>query len=189
MQPKQIGQPVRRKEDLRLLSGQGRFSDDFNFPGQAYAAIVRSPHAHARIRGIETAAAGAAPGVLAVLTGADYAADGLNPIPHSPVPSGSGGLGMSREQWLEVFIGPHYALPMDKARHVGESVAMVIAETLAQATDAAELVAVDYEPLPAVTGTSAATRPGAPAVWDENPENTILDTMFGDGAGADAAFA
>ena len=188
MTAKQIGRPLRRKEDLRLLSGQGRFSDDINFPGQAYACLVRSPHAHARIRGIDSAAAAAAPGVLAVLTGADYAADGLNPIPHSPIPSGSGGLGMSREQWQAVFVGPHYALPSDKARHVGEAVAMVVAETLAEAKDAAELVAVDYQALPAVTGTTDATAPDAPLVWDEITGNVVVDSIFGDAAGTDAAF-
>ncbi|MHA1108308.1 MAG: xanthine dehydrogenase family protein molybdopterin-binding subunit [Alphaproteobacteria bacterium] len=188
MEFKQIGQPLRRKEDLRLLTGQGQFSDDFNFDGQAYAAIVRSPHAHARILAIETAAAKAAPGVIAVLTGEDYAADGFNPIPHSPFPSGGGGLGMSQEQWKNIFIGPHYALPADKARHVGESVAMVVAESVAQARDAAELVVVDYQPLPAVTGTSAATHPDAPLVWDECPQNTLIDTSFGSADGIDEVF-
>ena len=188
MEFKQIGQPLRRKEDVRLLTGQGQFSDDFNFDGQAYAWIVRSPHAHARIRGVETAAAAASPGVIAVLTGEDYMADGFNPIPHSPIPGGKGGLGMTLEQWKEVFIGPHYALPADKVRHVGECAAMVVAETQAQAKDAAELVAVDYEPLSAVTDTSAAARPGAPPVWDEFPENVVVDTTFGVADGIDEVF-
>ena len=133
-----IGQPVRRKEDLRLLSGRGRFSDDFSLPGQTYAAIVRSPHAHARLGVIDTAAARAMPGVLGVFTGADCRADGVGAIPHSPAPSTPNDLKLTGPGGSEIFIGPHLPLPVDKARHVGEAVAMVVAETRAQVADAAE---------------------------------------------------
>ena len=137
-----IGRPIPRKEDARLITGKGRFTDDFNRDGQAYAAMVRSPHPHARIVAIDAAQAKAMPGVLGVFTGADCLADGLGPIPHDPLPktkydmklTGPGGA---------VFIGPHMLLPADKARHVGEAVAMVVAETKAQALDAAEAVEVD----------------------------------------------
>ena len=189
MDLKQIGRPIRRKEDQRLLTGKGNFSDDLNLPGQAYASIVRSPHAHADVLAIDIAAAASMPGVLAVLTGADYVADGMRPIPHSPIPSGSDGLGMTLVNWQDVFIGPHYALITDKVRHVGEGVAMVVAETVDQARDGAERVVVDYRPLFAITATAVAARKSAPAVWDESPGNVILDTSFGDGEGTDAGFA
>ena len=188
MEPK-IGQPVRRKEDLRLLTGRGQFSDDFNMPGQAYAAMVRSVHAHARLKNIDTARARAMPGVLAVLTGADCLADGLAEIPHSPVPSGRTDLKLKGPDGGGVFAGPQIFLPADKARHVGEALVMVVAETLPKAMDAAEEVAIEYEALPAVTDTDAASMSGAPVVWDEVPDNVCVDTSFGDAKGTDAAFA
>src|SRR5689334_13743673 len=161
-----IGKPIPRHEDERLVTGHGRFSADFNFDGQAYAAMVRSPHPHARIRGIETEAARSMPGVLGVFTGADCLADKLTPIPHDPLPRTRYDMKLSGPSGREVFIGPHMLLPTDKARHVGEAVAMVVAETLAQALDAAEAVAVDYEALPHVVHSEDAMAPGAPAVWD-----------------------
>ncbi len=184
-----IGQPVRRKEDQRLLTGKGRFSDDFNIDGQAYAALVRSPHPHARIRGIDTAAAKAMPGVLCVLTGADALADGIHPLPHSPVPSTNFDMKLHAPGGGKPFIGPHHLLPADRVRHVGHAVAMVVADTRAQAMDAAEAVAVTYEELPWVAATEEAYRPGAPAVWDEVPDNVFIDTHFGDEAATAAAFA
>jgi len=184
-----IGQPIERKEDARLITGKGRFSDDFNLPGQAYAAMVRSPYPHARIRGIDTTEALAQPGVLAVLTGADLMADGLAPIPHNPVPSTKYDMKLTAPDGSYPFIGPHYLLPADKARHVGEAVAMVVAETAAQAADAAEKVEIDYEELPFVTDTRKAAEPGAPAVWDEVPGNVFVETRFGDWEATDAAFA
>ncbi len=189
MSNKAIGQPILRNEDLRLLTGKGTYSDDVNLDGQAYAVMVRSPHAHARIVKIDADAARAAPGVLAVLTGADWLADGLKPIPHSPVPSGHDGLGMNREKWLKVFLGRNYPLAAERARFAGDGVAMVVAKTHAQARDAADLVAVDYEPLPAVTATEAAAADGAPLVWDESSGNVCLDTTFGDCEATDKAFA
>jgi len=184
-----IGQPLRRKEDLRLLTGAGRFSDDFSLDGQAYAAMVRSPHPHARILRVEAARARALPGVLAVLTGADAQADGLGPIPHDPLPKTRTDLKLTGPGGGAVFIGPHALLAVDKARHVGEAVALVVADTQAHALDGAEAVAVAYEELPFVTDAAAAAAPGAPAVWDEAPDNVLVDTSFGDRAATDRAFA
>lgn len=184
-----VGQPVRRKEDRRLLTGQGRFSDDFALPGQVYAAMVRSPHPHARIDAIDGRAALAMPGVLAVLTGADALADGLGPIPHSPVPSTRYDMKLTAPGGGKPFTGPHLALPVDRARHVGEAVAMVVATTPALAAEAAERVEVAYTPLPHITDARAASQPDAPPVWDEVPGNVFVDTAFGDKAAVDAAFA
>src|SRR3546814_2140200 len=135
--------------------------------------MVRSPHPHARIRGIEIEDALASPGVLAVLTGADCVADGLQPIPHNPVPSTHFDMKLTAPGGGKPFVGPNHLLPIDRARHVGEAVAMVVAETAAQALDAAERVVVDYEELPFVTGTAEAAEPGAPAVWDEVAGNVF----------------
>ncbi len=187
---KTVGQPLKRNEDIRLLTGKGRFSDDFKLDGQVYAAMVRSPFPHARIIGIDTSAALAMPGVLAVLTGADVAADKLAPIPHDPLPktkfdmklTGPGGD-------TDPFIGPHLLLPSDKARHAGEAVAMVVAETLEKALDAADAVVVAWEELAWVTKTLKAIAPGAPSVWDEVPGNCFIDTWFGDAQATQQAFA
>ena len=184
-----IGRPIRRKEDARLLTGKGRFTDDFSIDGQTYAAIVRSPHPHARIVRIEIGAAKAIPGVLDVFTGADCLADGLKPIPHTPVPSTQFDMKLTAPGGGPVFAGPHMLLPADKARHVGEAVAMVVAETRAQAMDAAEAVEVEYEELPFVVRSEDALKPGAPLVWEEIPGNVPCDTTFGDKAKTDRAFA
>jgi aerobic carbon-monoxide dehydrogenase large subunit len=184
-----IGQPLRRKEDQRLLTGKGRFSDDFILPGQAYAAIVRSPHPHARIGLIDTRRAQAMRGVLGVFTGGDCAADGLAPIPHSPVPSTRYDMKLTGPGGGPIFIGPQMLLPSDKVRHVGEAVALVMAETAAQAQDAAEAITVEYEELPWITQVQDALVPGAPAVWDEAPDNVLVDTWFGDAAATERAFA
>lgn len=183
------GQPLPRKEDFRLLTGRGKYGDDFTLEGQAYAVMVRSPHPHARIRRIETDAARRMPGVLGVFTGADCQADGLAAIPHNPVPSTRYDVKLTAPGGGTVFIGPHVLLPTDKARHVGEAVAMVVAETRDQALDAAEAVVVDYEELPFVADTAAALATGAPAVWDEAPDNVLIDTVFGDQQATDRAFA
>src|SRR5215475_4146492 len=155
-----IGQPLPRNEDARLLTGRGQFSDDFSFPGQTHAAMVRSPHAHARIVHIDSSRASAMPGVLGVFTGADCLADKLAPIPHDPVPKTKFDMKLTAAGGKPAFFGPHMLLPADKARHVGEAVAMVVAETLAQALDAAEAVAVDYAVLPHVTHVEDALKPG-----------------------------
>ncbi|HXQ52469.1 MAG TPA: xanthine dehydrogenase family protein molybdopterin-binding subunit [Stellaceae bacterium] len=186
---KAIGRPLTRKEDWRLLTGEGRFSDDVAAPGAAHAAMVRSPHPHARIMAIDARAARAMPGVLGVFTGADCRADGLAPIPHEPVPSTKYDLKLTAPGGGPVFIGPHALLPWDKARHVGEAVAMVVAETLAQALDAAEAVAVEYEALPFVLDAAAALAPGAQAVWDELPGNLAVETFFGNEEATQRAFA
>jgi carbon-monoxide dehydrogenase large subunit len=161
-----VGQSVRRVEDPRLLRGLGRYSDDLTLPRQAYAALVRSPHAHARVRAIDASGAIKAPGVVAVLTGADLAADAIGNLPTDAT--------RKRRDGSPAFATPRAALALDRVRHVGDPVALVVAETREEAADAAELVAVDYEPLPAVAATLAATRSGAPAVWDESPDNVAF---------------
>jgi carbon-monoxide dehydrogenase large subunit len=174
--PAGIGKDVHRKEDERFLRGQGRYTDDLNFPKQAHAVFVRSPHAHARIAGIDTAAARKMPGVLAVLTAADAKADGLKAIPHQQLSA-------------ETPRPDHMVLPEDRARFAGEAVAMVVAETINQAKDAAERVEVTYEPLPAVSATPVAGKPGQPQVWDKLKQNTYIDVEAGNAAPTDAAFA
>ncbi|MGE5539220.1 MAG: xanthine dehydrogenase family protein molybdopterin-binding subunit [Gemmatimonas sp.] len=180
---------MRRKEDQRLLTGRGRFSDDFNVPGQAYAAMVRSPYPHARILRIDASRARAMPGVLGIFTGADCAADGLAPIPHDPVPSTKYDMKLKGPDGAKVFEGPHVLLPADKVRHVGEAYAMVVAETRAQALDAAEAVETAFEELPWVAQSEDALAPGAPLVWDEAPGNVLVDTLFGDADATERAFA
>jgi aerobic carbon-monoxide dehydrogenase large subunit len=175
-----IGQPVRRLEDPRFITGRGRYVDDIDLPRQAYGVVVMSPHAHARIKAIDTAAAKAAPGVLAVLTGVDVAADGLGSlIPLMPEDMGG----------PKGFRTPRPILAAERVRAVGDRVAFVVAETLAQARDAAELIVVDYEPLPTVISMEEALKTGAAAVWDEAPNNVAVALMMGDKAATDAAFA
>jgi aerobic carbon-monoxide dehydrogenase large subunit len=184
-----IGRPLRRKEDLRLLTGQGRFTDDVHRPGEAHAVMVRSPHPHARIRGIGLERARAMPGVLGAYGGEDCRAAGLKPIPHEAVPRTRYDMKLTAPGGGAVFLGPHWLLALDKVRYVGEAVAMVVAESLAQALDAAEAVEVDYEVLPFALDAKAALVPGAPVIWDEIPDNVPVDTRFGDPAATDAAFA
>jgi carbon-monoxide dehydrogenase large subunit len=184
-----IGSALPRKEDARLTTGAGRFSDDFSAPGQCYLAVVRSPHPHARIRSVNFAAARAMPGVLGTYSGVDCLADGLKPIPHDPLPKTKYDMKLHGPGGGAIFIGPHMLLPADKSRHVGEAVAAVVAETQEQALDAAEAVEVDYEELPFVLHSEDAMKPEAPPVWDEAPRNTLVDTWFGDKPAADAAFA
>jgi carbon-monoxide dehydrogenase large subunit len=176
-----LGASVARREDRRFLVGKGRYTDDLRLAEQSYAVFVRSPHAHAAIRALDAARALAAPGVLAVLTGDDVAADGLGGIPC--------GWQIKNKDGSNMVEPPHPALAHGKVRHAGDPVAMVIAETRAQARDAAQLVAVEYEPLPAVAHLQAATAPGAPLVWDEAPGNLCFDWHLGDAAATDAAFA
>jgi len=174
-----IGQAVKRFEDRRLLQGEGRFLDDVKLPGQTQAVIVRSPHAHARIVGIDTSAAAKAPGVLAVFTGADVARDGLGTMQMT--------LKRKRPDGSPMFAPPHRGLTQDRVRYVGDPVALVIAETRAQAEDAAELVEIEYEPLPSVTSTADAV--GGAAVWDECRDNVSNLFESGDKAATDAAIA
>ena len=175
-----IGQPVPRLEDPRFITGRGRFVDDIDLPRQCYGVLVMSPHAHARIKNIDTTAAKAAGGVIAVLTGADVAADKLGSL--VPImPEDMGG--------PKGFRTLRPILSSGKVRAVGDRVAFVVAETLAQARDAAELIAVEYEPLPAVTAPEDAVKSGAPAVWDEAPSNVAVALMMGNKEATDAAFA
>jgi carbon-monoxide dehydrogenase large subunit len=174
-----IGQGIKRFEDVRLVRGAGRFQNDVNLPGQAHAVIVRSTHAHARIRSIDDAAARQAPGVVAIFTGADVARDGLGTMQMT--------LKRRRPDGSPMFSSPHRGLTSERVRYVGDPVALVVAETLAQAEDAADLVRLEYEPLPSVTATADAIG-GAP-VWDECPDNTSNIFEAGDRAATDAAFA
>ncbi len=182
-----IGQPVRRKEDFRLLTGRGSFADDIHLPKLAHAVIVRSPHAHAHIGSIDKAAALSSPGVLAVLTGHDYVADGLAPIPH-----GAGLMGRPdvavRVRGFDPITTQDYPMPPDKARFVGEAVAMVVAETVDQAKDAAELLEITYEPLPAVVRAADAVKQDAPRLWENAPDNLCADIEVGDEAATTQAF-
>ncbi|KWV49633.1 carbon monoxide dehydrogenase [Bradyrhizobium macuxiense] len=176
-----VGQPVRRKEDDTLVRGKGRYTDDFSLPNQAYCWIVRSSHAHGVINGIDTAAAKAMPGVLGVWTGTDLAAAGYNPF--------TCGMPLKSRDGSPLLQTNRPALATDKVRFVGDPIAFVVAETAAQARDAAEAVELDIEPLPAVTDAAEAAKPGAPQLYDNIPNNVALDYHYGDTAKIDAAFA
>ncbi|HKJ94479.1 MAG TPA: xanthine dehydrogenase family protein molybdopterin-binding subunit, partial [Gammaproteobacteria bacterium] len=175
-----IGKAVERREDDRFLRGQGRYTDDFRFHGETYAYFLRSPHAHARINGIDTAEALKAPGVIAIFTGEDLKADNVGGLPCGWLITDVNGDPM-REP-------PHPALADGTVRHVGDQVAVVIAETFYQAKDAAELVDVDYEMLPAVTATAHALDGDAPKVHEDLDDNTCYVWAIGDKAATDAAF-
>ena len=175
-----IGAALRRKEDGRFIRGKGRYTDDINRPGQLYAHIVRSPEAHARIAGIDASQALDAPGVVAVLTGADMAEDGVGGLP--------AGWGVNNKDGSPMAEPSHPPLVADRVRHVGDQVAVVIAETKAQAKEGAAAVEVDYEPLPAVALLADARADGAPLVWDEAPGNLCFDWEIGDEAATNAAF-
>ena len=176
-----IGQAMRRVEDERFLTGGGAYGDDISRPGQAWAAVVRSPYAHAEIRRIETEAARAAPGVLAVYTAEDLSADGIGNIPCLMVIPGKEG--------STTIVPPRPALASGRMRYVGDPVAFVVAETRQQARDAAELVEIEADPLPAVIEVEDAAQPDAPQLWDQAPGNVSLDWEIGDRAATDAAFA
>jgi carbon-monoxide dehydrogenase large subunit len=175
-----IGQSVTRFEDVRLLKGEGRYLNDVNLSGQAHAVVLRSPHAHARIRGIDVDRALKSPGVLAVYTGADVERDGLGTMKMN--------LRRKRPDGSPMFAPPHRGLSQERVRYVGDPIAFVIAETLGQAKDAADLIQVDYDPLPSVTSTAAAG-PGSAPVWDECPDNVSNVYEAGDKAAVEAAFA
>ena len=176
-----IGQGVSRFEDPRLVRGGGRYTDDIKLPGLVHGVVLRSPHAHAKIRSIDITAAKTAPGVLAVLTSADIKAAGYGDL---PVPGG-----LKRRDGSPMYRPRYPILAEDRVRWVGDSVAFVVAETVAQALDAAEMISVDYEELPAVTSTAEAPKPGAPRVWDDCPDNICFVELIGDKAAVDAAFA
>jgi carbon-monoxide dehydrogenase large subunit len=170
-----IGQSPLRKEDLRLLTGRGQYADDTDVDGQAYASMVTSVHAHADIQGIDASAARAAPGVIAVLTGADWLADELGPIPHNLGFSSPPDISLQNRDGTDRYVAPHFPLPADRVRHVGQPVAMVIAETFSQAKDAAERVEVDYALLPPVIDTACAADADATVVWPELGSNIAID--------------
>jgi aerobic carbon-monoxide dehydrogenase large subunit len=176
-----LGQPVSRFEDLRLLRGGGRYVDDIVLQRMVWGCVLRSPHAHARVRSIDTTRAKAAPGVLAVLTGADWRGSGFGDL---PVPRGP-----KRRDGSPLYRPAYPALVTDRVRWVGDYVAFVVAETQSQALDAVEMIEVDYKPLPAVVSTADAASPGAPRVWDDCPDNICFVHLEGDKEATDAAFA
>ncbi len=180
-----LGQPIRREEDRRLLLGGGRYTDDINLPGQAHAYILRSPVAHARIVRLDTSASMGAPGVLAVLTGADLAADGIGAIPCLA----SLILPLKRADGSAIYVPPHAPLAGDIVRTIGDGIVMVVAETQNQARDAGELIEIDYEDLPAVVSVAQAAGIEAPAVWPDCPDNISFVFAAGDAAAVDAGFA
>jgi len=176
-----IGQAITRREDDRLLTGQGRFVDDLGEPGDLHLAFVRSPYAHARIGAVDASGAHAVPGLVAVLTGAELVADGVGSFPLNPALKNKAGQKMST---------PHlFPLATDVVRFVGQPVAAVVAESRTAADAAAALVTVDYEPLPAVASIDAALADSAPQLWPEAPGNVAAVSKFGDAAACDAAFA
>ncbi|MGE3712235.1 MAG: xanthine dehydrogenase family protein molybdopterin-binding subunit, partial [Hyphomicrobiaceae bacterium] len=195
-----IGMPVPRKEDRRLLTGNGRFSDDVTMPGEAYAVMLRSPHAHARITRVETANARSVPGVIAVLTGADVLADGLGPMPldHKPLPGtqppprnappGPEPV-LANADGTPIPDTPCPVLTHDVVRFTGQAVAMVVAETIAAAKDGAEAIEIDYEPLPVLVDSRKAAAADAPRLYDHLPSNIVVDAEMGDAAATRAAFA
>src|SRR5262249_46201134 len=178
-----LGQPVRRHEDFRLIRGQGRYTDDIVLPRTTYAYVLRSPVAHAAIKRIDASAARVMPGVLFVGTGEDIRAAGLGDVPCTVRRPGRDG--KPRHDT------PRPALAQGKVRHVGQPVALVVAETYAQARDAAEAIEVDYDTLPAVTDAKAAVGPGAPQLFDHIPGNVVFDwdNDAGNTQATDAAFA
>jgi carbon-monoxide dehydrogenase large subunit len=167
-----IGAAVRRKEDQRFVTGKGHYTDDVNRPGQCHAYFLRSPHAHARIKSVDTKAAAAMPGVLAVLTGAELAADKIGNL--------ICGWMITSKDGSQMKMAPHPAIAHDKANYVGDPVAVVVAETLAQAKDAAEKVNVDYELLPALADPAKAQSEGARQIHEVAARNTLYQWHLGD---------
>ena len=182
-----IGQSVLRVEDQRLLRGQGRFTGDVDLPGQVWLQVVRSPHANARIKKIDVTAARAAPGVLAVLTGDDYASEGFGASTIDFL-NMDGGAFRYREG-TSLFMPENSVLATERVRYVGDNIALVVAETNNQALDAAALVEIDYQPLPAVAHAAAALEPDAPLVWEDAPDNICADVEYGDEATCEESFA
>jgi carbon-monoxide dehydrogenase large subunit len=183
-----IGVALPRTEDFRLLTGRGNYAADLVCPQACHAAFVRSPHAHAVIVGIDTSAARAMPGVRAVLTGADATADGLGPIPHNTDFSSPPDAQLRLPPGFKAFVTAHAALPADRVRFVGEPVAVVIADSAAEAEEAAEHVMVDWDVRPAIVDARKAMIPGAPQVWDACAGNLALTCEVGDKAATDRAF-
>ncbi len=182
MQKVEIGQPVRRREDQRFLTGSGTYIDDVNMDGQAYAGVLRSTHAHARIKGIDTSAALSLPGVLMVVTGEDWKQAGYGPVPtRSGVTTKIDGTPLNEP--------PRHCIAIDRVRFVGQEVALVVAESPALVLDAIDAIEVDYEPLAAVVDAVAAQADGAPQIWDDIPGNFCVDFQLGDKDGVAQALA
>ena len=181
MSPRMIGDPVRRKEDLRFLTGKGHYTDDINRAGQVYAVFARSPHAHAEIKSVDAKRAAGAPGVVAVYTAADLIKAGLGTLPC--------GWGVKNKDGSPMAEPPHPVLATGKVRHVGDPIAVVIADSKAAAEEAAELVNITYKELPSITAVDAAVKPGAPQLYAEAKSNLCYDWHIGDKAATDAAFA
>ena len=184
-----IGAPLPRKEDFRLLTGGGRFSDDINLARQLYAVMVRSPHPHAVIKGISTDTALALPGIKAVLTAEDIAADGIQPIRHPPPRIGPPDIRLRHRSGQSPVIPAQTLLAADRVRFIGEAVAMVVADSVDNARLAAEAVDIDYQPLAAVARGLDAAEAGAPLVWEGHGTNVVVDADAGDEAATEAAFA
>jgi len=180
-----VGQPVRRTEDPRLLTGKGKFNDDLPRDGEAVGYVLRSPHAHADIQTIDTSAACGMPGVITVLTGQDLTDEGIGAFPGPPPFFAA----LTKPDGSPLIYPPQYALTSDRARYVGDPVAFVVAETLEQARDASEAIVVDYAPLPVVTETAHAMDDGTVQLWDEVPRNFLFRSQIGDRDLTDAAFA
>jgi carbon-monoxide dehydrogenase large subunit len=176
-----IGASVKRSEDIRFITGKGHYVDDINRAGQAHAYFLRSPHAHATLDRIDISAASKAPGVVAVFTGADIAADKVGGL--------ICGWMIHSKDGSPMKAGAHPALAQGKVRYVGDHVAVVIADTYAQAKDAAEKIVVDYGVLAAATDTATTAKPGAPQVHEVAPNNTVYNWHIGDKGATDAAFA
>ena len=183
--PHGVGQSVARVEDHRLLRGRGRYTDDIDLPDQLHGCVVRSPHPHARIADLDAAPALAAPGVAAVFTGAEVEADGLGTLPSLA----RGAVALTRPDGSPIFEPPRPALQSRKVAFVGDCVAFVVADSAARARDAAELVEVEYEPLPVVTSAEKALDDGAPAVWEDCPDNICYRHRLGDAEAVEAAIA
>jgi carbon-monoxide dehydrogenase large subunit len=188
IKPAGIGASVRRKEDLRLVTGRGCFSDDFRAPGQLYAVFLRSPHPHARIREIDRSASLAVAGVKAVLVGGDLIGDEIKPLPHHIWALHPADIAMPNKDGSETFTAPHHAMAIDKVRHVGEIVAMIVATSIAAAKDAADLVQIDFDILPSVTNTWETVSENAPVLWEQHGSNVCGDVEVGDRAATEAAF-
>src|SRR5215469_7220556 len=176
-----IGQPVRRVEDRRFITGRGDYVDDIERPRQAHAFMLRSPHAHARLGAIDTTAALSASGVLAVFTGEDLVRDGIGPIPCLSA--------VINRDGSPSVLPPRAAIARDRVRHVGDTVAIIVAENAAAARDAAELIIVDYEPLSATVDTVGTLAPGQPLVWDEAKDNLCFTWDIGDAVAVSRAAA
>jgi carbon-monoxide dehydrogenase large subunit len=189
---KYVGAAVPRLEDRRLILGRGRYTDDEAVPGALFAVVVRSPHAHARLVAIRAEPARNAPGVAGVFTAADYLADGRRPIRQAPVPADNVDPkrpAFEEEAGATIVEIPQDPLAIERVRYVGEAVAFVVARSLAQARDAAELIEVEYDELPAVVDARAALEADAPQLWEAAPGNLVLDAAFGDAAATEKAFA